>query len=494
MESVAVLSPSEWEGNGVGVRDRERVRGNEVRIAAFADENLLIAVCENGWVLGISLATKSMLWETRIQSASVQRGEEFITALHCMGDSRRVILGSQNGSVWILQSTEGTFQDVVFSSRCWESGFICLNRLLPPDNAFAPNSVLTISSTANQDPRPVRDEGEGERLIVVTSTLVAVLNPDTATVDNSTTLSDASLSLPIADACANSRSGHILLVPAFEPQLRCLDVSIFLDPGGRPKGKKDKRGEAESSGGLESRRSREQEKEQCRELDGRKGAQSVEDLDHLSFFATPPQTAIPDTSPLRFQFDGSATAHMDMSRRPTATSLRDWEKPGRDRNGKLVDQPVTFHTRIKSSGYGVASAHDKCKTKQQQQQQQRLQRSSSAPESNRENVGKRLRMYPLACTAPSSLTSSLSLSFPLHGLGFSEDATSLAVMTSTDTSVLVAKMPSSKEIVSSYMGHDGRITAVSFSHQASSSMILSSSVDGTARLWYAIPLAISYHI
>jgi hypothetical protein len=42
-----------------------------------------------------------------------------------------------------------------------------------------------------------------------------------------------------------------------------------------------------------------------------------------------------------------------------------WEAPGRTKTGKLVDQPVTFHTRIKSSGYGQPDEFTKWRQKQQ---------------------------------------------------------------------------------------------------------------------------------
>jgi hypothetical protein len=42
-----------------------------------------------------------------------------------------------------------------------------------------------------------------------------------------------------------------------------------------------------------------------------------------------------------------------------------WETPLKSKSGKIIDQAVTFHSRIKSSGYGQPDAFEKWKLKQQ---------------------------------------------------------------------------------------------------------------------------------
>ena len=42
-----------------------------------------------------------------------------------------------------------------------------------------------------------------------------------------------------------------------------------------------------------------------------------------------------------------------------------WETPVKSKSGKIIDQAVTFHNRIKSSGYGQPDAFEKWKLKQQ---------------------------------------------------------------------------------------------------------------------------------
>jgi len=168
-----------------------------------------------------------------------------------------------------------------------------------------------------------------------------------------------------------------------------------------------------------------------------------------------------------------------------------WEKPGKDKKGKIIDQPVTFHKVIKSSGYGQVPNNilDKKRLERQRRLQREAtekQRSSSAAASL--GSGKRLRQYPVNCDLicnhqeDHDLPSSRSIPFPISQINFSDDASMLGVAI-TDTSVLTLKMPVSKYLGEgiSYMGHNKRVTNVSFSHD--NQMILSSSADGTARIW-----------
>lgn len=100
----------------------------------------------------------------------------------------------------------------------------------------------------------------------------------------------------------------------------------------------------------------------------------------------------------------SSTRTMNSSNRGRG----DWEAPRKDTTtGRLVDLPVTFHTKIKSSGYGqetdpwVLKQLQKKKQKQQLQQRSmsaprgRATASSSSATGQTSNKGSRLRQYPL---------------------------------------------------------------------------------------------------
>ena len=70
--------------------------------------------------------------------------------------------------------------------------------------------------------------------------------------------------------------------------------------------------------------------------------------------------------------------------------------------GEILDQPVTFHSRIKSSGYGVADvAANRWKQKKQINATSSSYRSKSAPRNagttDRTTMASRLRMYPRDC-------------------------------------------------------------------------------------------------
>lgn len=167
-----------------------------------------------------------------------------------------------------------------------------------------------------------------------------------------------------------------------------------------------------------------------------------------------------------------------------------WEAPGKDKKGKLIDQPVTFHKVIKSSGYGQVP--NNILDKKRLDRQRRLlkeaaekQRSSSAAASL--GSGKRLRQYPVNCDLINIHQEdhdlpARSIPFPISQLSFSEDASMLGVAI-TDSSVLTLKLPVSRYngAAITYLGHNKRVNNVTFSHD--NSMILSSSADCTARLW-----------
>jgi len=220
----------------------------------------------------------------------------------------------------------------------------------------------------------------------------------------------------------------------------------------------------------------------------------------------------PDT-PLALRGAGSGhfgNTSSSIQQRPHPRSARgDWEVPLKDKNGRHIDQPVTFHSKIKSSGYGQVP-QDSFLRKKLQQQKLRM-RSTSAPRnpsasstSSGDSAKKnKITLYPLHGTAVMKLHQP-HLNFPpskgsvqpaVVSIAFSPDASQLAVA-SADSTLLAVKLPTSGE-ANAFMGHNNRVCSACFSHHTypptssstllasppSQHLLLSSSADGSARLW-----------
>lgn len=257
---------------------------------------------------------------------------------------------------------------------------------------------------------------------------------------------------------------------------------------------------------------------------------------------------LPTNSPLLAVYRPPPTPEMHQGAARTSTKGRasgtSWETPKVDKtSGKVRDMPVTFHDRVKSSGYGQnkpkqlsfaakAKARPMLSTKgtgadvynDRTTVAQPSLRSVSAPrhgkKSNAVPVGRLIRSYPTDCQP--TLAHMPQNDFPcgdsrvergagerravgpLHGVRFSEDGT-WAGLVSQDSAVETLKTPVGKhagagEIVTCticafcihligvgfaiglvYCGHDAGLTSICFSH--CNGLMLSASKDGTARLW-----------
>ena len=178
--------------------------------------------------------------------------------------------------------------------------------------------------------------------------------------------------------------------------------------------------------------------------------------------------------------------------------------PSSARGGKVVDKPVTFHAKIKSSGYGqtpstaLGALEKKRKERLKQATKDRqLKRSGTAPAAV---SAPQLRTYPTDCAPMHVHQKHNDYSFgaaeatapALYRLRFSEDGSWLGIP-SSDCAVTTLKTPLSrfKGDGSFYVSHNRAVTAVDFSHErergveggATKQLVLSSSLDGTARIW-----------
>jgi hypothetical protein len=159
-----------------------------------------------------------------------------------------------------------------------------------------------------------------------------------------------------------------------------------------------------------------------------------------------------------YSLDDSKSSKSPMNGKKTGAK-GSWEAPLKNKQGQIVNQAVTFHTKIKSSGYGQKSNdlfQRKLDLKRQQQQKQKARSSSaprlragntsqSGPSTNTENRGPRIRLYPMDCEATTThqshwdfpdpvstssapnIVASREVGSPIFHLAYSSDATRLAV-------------------------------------------------------------------
>ena len=207
----------------------------------------------------------------------------------------------------------------------------------------------------------------------------------------------------------------------------------------------------------------------------------TEDSKRITFFAD--SNTLANSSILNYSMSPPSTP--DRHRGAARARVRgDWEKPLVVK-GKLADLPVTFHNRVKSSGYGrqeVASSSKRSGGKASQSKR-------SASSEGRRGSGSKLRTYDLAAGPTTLFQRENELpaeAFPLYRLSFNSDGSMLGVAAAS-AAVTTFRLPVNKHKGDgqSYMGHDARVLSCSFSNDRES--VLSSSDDGTVRLWQDRP-------
>jgi hypothetical protein len=459
--------------------------------AIFADENTIVAAYNNGLIAAWELSERRSLWSHLLSALNVINDDEFISCMSAFSDGQ-LVLGSNLGRVWTLQ----VYLDTENCRHiCREKSYLSTDSYLrasrtSPDSFQEVNSILSISS-----PILLPMNGIEERCFVVVSNLLIIaVNIESGSIDSFFALeklvcSDIPrFSFPFSMASTTYDGKLIIAFSHFERKLFIVPVFKFLS----------KTNLKVSS--LEFDKRSDVYTESVFRID------ACDDEAQLSIF---PVVGAPDSSPLMFQCDnvpestnakGSTVVSKQLSKCSLAQhSSRDsWEAPGKDKAGRLVDQPVTFHTRIKSSGYGqTADAFTKWRHKQQKKRAAVAQRNSSFSVSG--EVGKKIRMYPLGLSPPvfhqkyldwASVGSELGECDVIRSISYNQDGSHIG-LASSSSSVVVLRLAtigasSSKASLSSYMGHDGRVTSVSFSHRkfkSGGNLILSSSIDGTVRLW-----------
>ena len=155
-------------------------------------------------------------------------------------------------------------------------------------------------------------------------------------------------------------------------------------------------------------------------------------------------------------------------------------KRGSRRKGK--DKPVTFHTRIRSSGYGKAPAHTKLfggkgGRRGQAPRRKRLDLANSAGEQVQYPTVEELS-FGAATPCSARLANG-----PITGMCFARDAKVIGVC-GADGSATSSRLPVSRDKKKAqYMGHEGPVTAIDWNHGQQLQLLLTSSDDGKARVW-----------
>ena len=134
------------------------------------------------------------------------------------------------------------------------------------------------------------------------------------------------------------------------------------------------------------------------------------------------------------------------------------ETPLKDKNGRHIDQPVTFHTKIKSSGYGQVSNDPLVRKKKQHLQQRQAAasnktRSLSAPRQRSDIAKEKNKMvqYPVHCSLiahhqprddfpPGGKPTGSNQHPAIFNVCYSADGQQLA-LASADTALLSIKLP-----------------------------------------------------
>ena len=203
----------------------------------------------------------------------------------------------------------------------------------------------------------------------------------------------------------------------------------------------------------------------------------------LSLF---PSQSLPSDSVLRnHEFRSSEPTNRDAHRKRKTSRGR------KNAKSTMKNKPVTFHTRIRSSGYGKTPPVMKLGGVSRQ--------TSSKVTRRLKGVGlEHTAMLSMDSPVPSTHQLSHQVSMdgadkrgsihtgPVIRVVYSRGATDIATASADRSSISMrlpcAKYPGEKHR-SRYLGHNGAVHSVDWSHNKQNQLLLTASADGTAKLW-----------
>uniref|UniRef100_A0A061S725 Wd repeat-containing protein 27-like n=1 Tax=Tetraselmis sp. GSL018 TaxID=582737 RepID=A0A061S725_9CHLO len=203
---------------------------------------------------------------------------------------------------------------------------------------------------------------------------------------------------------------------------------------------------------------------------------------HLSIF---PRGPLPEGSMLKVAGGAEAPARSkSMSKAPGLNR----------RKASLRNMPVTFHSKVKSSGYGATPSAQRLCQRPGALHAQRAANHRARSQTVSHGVPEQfeaLKQYPVDCDPITSLQPKHRLpnnarlhAGPIFRLAYSPDGTKLATA-SADKTGRVLRLPLSRHQGdgTDLIGHNAGVTCVSWSSDGN--MLLTSSADRSARLWSA---------
>jgi len=304
-----------------------------IHFAKFLNEAYVVIVYSDGVVLSWNISQKEIVWSHTISSLNSRNCDEHITCVSFATDL--VLLGSNLGTCWVLEILVDESKGLCFSRERYH---IAIDRYLRDGfSATGVNSVLNFS--------PQFTFNGNSCVLVITSLMIMIFNVDSGIVESSLLLASLCaqvpyLSCPLAMASTTEDAFYVYGLSSFERKLSVISVQKHCS--------------AKTASKLP--------------LSIFRAEVDISGESALSFFVSKDSAELPDSSPLSVAFEPSpgTTTLASGKHIPQQHSIGDlWEAPGRTKTGKLVDQPVTFHTRIKSSGYGQPDEFTKWRQKQQ---------------------------------------------------------------------------------------------------------------------------------
>ncbi|XP_071497617.1 WD repeat-containing protein 27-like [Diadema antillarum] len=211
-------------------------------------------------------------------------------------------------------------------------------------------------------------------------------------------------------------------------------------------------------------------------------ASAVTDGENQAVISIVPDTPLTEHSLLRAEMvpkssQQPASLSANKSRKPRSAGAK-----GHERSKGIKDQPLTFKSKVHSSGYSAAPRTKMFSPQTKQPAAGKLGSNKSKTAGSGPGMSSMLREYPRDAEPPETLRTKLVVSeqgAPINSIQFSDDGQSL-VCGMADRSAQLFKMPLTGK-GAAFSGHNGAVKSARWSH--SGQWVITASVDRTAKVW-----------